>query len=84
MTQAQARQEVVKLLRKLRAIYRVLDTQGERFERRIDRLIAKRKKLILADELIPLTKELLDFLGLAKDLEGAMGLTIRAVTKYEV
>jgi hypothetical protein len=84
MTQAQARQAVVKLLREVRAVYRRADTQGERFERWIDRLIKERKKLVLADELIPAVEKLFVYTGLVKDLEKAMGATIKAVTRYEV
>ncbi len=84
MTQAQARQAVVKLLREVRAVYRRADTQGERFERWIDRLIKERKKLVLADELIPAVEKLLVYTDLVSDLQKAMGATIKAVTRYEV
>lgn len=84
MTQAQARQAVVKLLREVRAVYRKADSQGERFERWIDRLIKERKKLVLADELIPAVEKLLDYIALVNDLQKAMGATIKAVTRYEV
>ncbi|MBA7550419.1 hypothetical protein ES705_42933 [subsurface metagenome] len=84
MTQAQARQAVVKLLREVRAVYRRADTQGERFERWIDRLIKERKKLVLADELIPAVEKLFLYTSLVRDLEKAMGATIKAVTRYEV
>ncbi len=84
MTQAQARQAVVKLLREVRAVYRKADTQGERFERWIDRLIKERKKLVLADELMPATEKLMDYVWLVGELQKAMGATIKAVTRYEV
>lgn len=84
MTQAQARQAVVKLLREVRAVYRKADTQGEKFERWIDRLIKERKKLVLADELIPAVEKLLDYVAFVNDLQRAMGATIKAVTRYEV
>ena len=47
-------------------------------------MIKERKKLVLADELIPAVEKLLDYIALVNDLQKAMGATIKAVTRYEV
>lgn len=51
LTDAQARNLVIKALRQARAAYRAADTQGEREERELDRLI-KRKTRISANQLL--------------------------------
>lgn len=53
LTDAQARNLVIKALRKARAAYRAADTSGEKEERDLDRLI-KRKTRISADQLLVL------------------------------
>jgi hypothetical protein len=55
LTDAQARNLVVKALRQARAAYRAADTAGEREERELDRLI-KRKTRMNANQLLELHK----------------------------
>lgn len=50
LTDAQARNLVIKALRQVRQAYRTADTQGEREERELDRMI-KRKTRISANQL---------------------------------
>lgn len=53
LTDAQARNLVIKALRQARAAYRAADTAGEKEERELDRLI-KRKTRINANQLVTL------------------------------
>ncbi len=53
LTDAQARNLVIKALRQARAAYRAADTAGEKEERELDRLI-KRKTRINASSLVTL------------------------------
>lgn len=55
LTDAQARNLVIRSLRTARKYHRAADTQGERFEREIDRLI-KRKTRISAKSLVTLAE----------------------------
>jgi len=52
----QLKSERLKALRMVRRVYRTLDSKGEAFERRIDRLIA-RKTMVELDEVDPLIKD---------------------------
>jgi len=54
-TQGQRRREALAAIRKLRQIWRQVDTAGERIERELDRLI-RRKTLISPDSLSNLSK----------------------------
>lgn len=56
LTDAQARNLVIKALRKARAAYRAADTAGEKEERDLDRLI-KRKTRINATQLVVLAEK---------------------------
>jgi len=64
LTDAQARNLVVKALRQARAAYRKADTAGEVLERDFDRLI-KRKTRISANQLVVLANKYKKFLAQA-------------------
>lgn len=52
-TQGQRRREALAAIRKQRALYRTADSEGERAERELDRLL-RRKTLVSLDELAKL------------------------------
>jgi hypothetical protein len=64
LSDAQARNLVVKALRQARVAYRKADTAGEVFERTLDRLIL-RKKRINAQQLVTLADQYKRYLALA-------------------
>lgn len=68
LTDAQARNLVIKSLRKARIAHRKADTAGEKFDREIDRLI-KRKTRINASSLVTLNKIYGEFLVLAEAMQ---------------
>lgn len=45
LTDAQARNLIIKALRQARQAFRTADTQGEKFEREIDRLIKRKTRI---------------------------------------
>jgi hypothetical protein len=63
LTDAQARNLVIKALRQARAAYRAADTAGEREERELDRLI-KRKTRMNANQLLTLADRYKKYLDL--------------------
>jgi len=63
LTDAQARNLVIKALRQARAAYRKADTAGEKEERELDRLI-KRKTRINAASLATVSQRYKNYLGL--------------------
>jgi len=68
LTDAQARNLVIKSLRKARAAYRAADTQGEKEERELDRLI-KRKTRINANSLVTLSNRYAAYLALVEAIQ---------------
>jgi hypothetical protein len=68
LTDAQARNLVVKALRQARAAYRAADTMGEREEREYDRLI-KRKTRINAASLVTLAKRYSEYQKLVNAIQ---------------
>jgi len=68
LTDAQARNLVIKSLRKARQAYRSSDTQAERVERELDRLI-KRKTRINAGSLLTVSKMYEDYLKLVSNIQ---------------
>jgi hypothetical protein len=68
LTDAQARNLVIKALRQARAAYRAADTAGEREERELDRLI-KRKTRINANSLLTLSKRYADWQKLTNNVQ---------------
>jgi hypothetical protein len=66
---------VKQALRALRKVWRGLDTQGERMERNLDRLI-NRTTLVYADQLEPMIGEWRDFKSKVNLLEKAMTDTL--------
>jgi len=69
--QVEQKSRVKQALRATRKTYRGLDSSGEQFERRVDRLI-ERKTLVYADELEPLIGQFRDMQARMKGLEGAL------------
>lgn len=63
LTDAQARNLVIKALRQARAAYRAADTAGEKEERELDRLI-KRKTRMNANQLLTLANRYKAYLEL--------------------
>jgi len=84
VTYAQARQEVIRALRGLRAVYRRADTQGEKLERSLDRLITKRKKIVVSREMEPIMDKWREYLRLVKDMEVGMSKALRIIVSYEL
>ncbi|MBA7705373.1 hypothetical protein ES703_114201 [subsurface metagenome] len=84
MTFAQARQEAISGLRALRAVYRKSDTAGEVFERSLDRLIEKRKKIVVSRELLPLIEKFRVFYSHVLDMEEALKICAEVLMKYEL
>lgn len=68
LTDAQARNLTIKALRQARAAYRRVDTQGERIERELDRLI-KRKTRISANSLVTVANLYKEFQQLSNTLQ---------------
>jgi len=68
LTDAQARNLVIKALRQARAAYRAADTAGEREEREYDRLI-KRKTRINSSSLVTLVKRYNSFQALVNKIQ---------------
>jgi|WetSurMetagenome_2_1015567.scaffolds.fasta_scaffold127970_3 hypothetical protein len=68
LTDAQARNLVIKSLRKARAAYRAADTMGEKEEREYDRLI-KRKTRINASSLLTLAKRYTEYQKLVAEIQ---------------
>jgi len=56
LTDAQARQLVIKALRQARATYRKGDTAGEKYERELDRLIKRKTRINVASLQTALTR----------------------------
>lgn len=54
--QSEQKSQVRQALRSVRKVYRQLDTRGEKFERRVDRLI-ERKTQVYPDEIVPLVSD---------------------------
>jgi len=71
LTDAQARNLVIKALRKARAGFRASDTAGEKLERELDRLI-KRKTRINAASLNTLADRYNDYLAKAEAVQGSL------------
>lgn len=69
--QVEQKSRVRQALRATRRTFRSLDSSGEQFERRIDRLI-DRKTIVYADELEPLIGQYRDMQTRMKSLEGAL------------
>lgn len=84
MTFAQARQEVITGLRTLRVVYRKADTAGEIFERNIDRLIEKRKKIVVSRELLPLIERFRVYAAHVKDIQQGLTVAVETLMKYEL
>ena len=84
MTFAQARQEVITGLRALRRIYRKADTAGEVFERNLDRLIEKRKKIVVSRELLPLLERFRAYSAHVRDIEDGLIIAIDVLLRYEL
>jgi hypothetical protein len=68
LTDFQAKQLAVRALRQARAAYRKADTQGEKFEREVDRLI-KRKTRINAGSFNTLTKHYQEYIRLVSQMQ---------------
>lgn len=68
LTDAKARNLVIKSLRQTRAYYRKADTAGESLERELDRLI-KRKTRINANSLIGINKRYKEYMNAASILQ---------------
>jgi len=68
LTDAQARNLVIKALRQARAAYRKADTAGEKEERELDRLI-KRKTRINANSLQTMSARYAEFIRLAEAIQ---------------
>jgi hypothetical protein len=68
LTDAQARNLVIKSLRQARAAYRAADTAGEKEEREYDRLI-KRKTRINAASLVTLAKRYTEYQKLVNQIQ---------------
>lgn len=84
MTFAQARQEVITGLRTLRVVYRKADTAGEVFERNLDRLIEKRKKIVVSRELQPLIERFRVYRAHVIDIQAGLIIAIDTLVKYEL
>lgn len=84
MTYAQARQEAIKAIRNLRAVYRRADTQGEKLERTLDRLISKRKTIVISSQMSPAVEQWREYLRLVKDMEVGMVSCLRILASYEL
>jgi len=65
-------------------VYRKSDTAGEVFERNLDRLIEKRKKIVVSRELLPLIERFRIFYAHVKDMEEALIIAVDTLTKYEL
>lgn len=72
LTDAQARNLVIKALRQARVQHRKGDTEGERYEREVDRLI-KRKTRINASSLVTLNELYTQYLAYVEAMQ--RGLT---------
>jgi len=81
MTYTQQRDLVRKGLRNLRRVYRRADTEGEKFERHLDRLI-NRKTLVGVAELEAIATEYKAWQRLVSDAEQATADTINVRTAY--
>lgn len=73
-TQGQRRAEAIAAIRKLRRIFRQIDTAGERVERELDRLI-KRKTLIGPDQLETVMNRIAELVKLMTNLQDGSVLT---------
>jgi hypothetical protein len=72
LTDAQARNLVIKALRQARAAYRAADTAGEMEERELDRLI-KRKTRINSASMVTLANRYQKWLQLASAVQQPLG-----------
>lgn len=72
LTDAQARNLVIKALRQARAAYRAADTAGEKEERELDRLI-KRKTRINSSSMVTLANRYQKWLQLASAVQQPLG-----------
>jgi len=77
-TQGQRRQEAVAAIRKMRAVYRRMDSLGEAVERELDRLV-KRKTLIGPDQLNTVMNRLNIFLQMGNTLQSAAVLSTEII-----
>lgn len=84
MTYAQARVEATRALRQVRSVYRKADTQGEKVERTLDRLIVKRKKIVTSSEILPLVERWREYKARVEDMEKALTLAGQLLAAYEL
>lgn len=71
LTDAQARNLVIKALRKAKAVFRTSDSYGESLEREFDRLI-KRKTRINANSLVTLNQRYKDYINKVAAVQGPL------------
>jgi hypothetical protein len=81
LTDAQARNLVIKSLRQARAKYRTADTTGERLEREFDRLI-KRKTRINARSLVTLGEHYKAYLDMVTALQYTLATAYEAASLF--
>jgi hypothetical protein len=80
LTDAQARNLVIKALRQARAKYRTADTQGEKLEREFDRLI-KRQTRINAASFTTLVKRYTEYTQLVEAIQTSI-ITAHEAASY--
>lgn len=81
LTDAQARNLVIRALRTSRQYYRTADTLGEKFEREVDRLI-KRKTRINATSLVGLSKRYKEWLDAVTRAQKPLGDAYDAAAQF--
>jgi hypothetical protein len=81
LTDAQARNLVIKSLRQARAAYRAADTAGEKEEREYDRLI-KRKTRINASSFRTLDQRYRDYLKKAEAIAAYLATAMEIASKF--
>lgn len=82
MTFAQARERAEKDLRVARQAYRKADTLGEIVERNLDRLIMKRKRIVTPAQLLPLLERYEKYARQVINLELALTLAGKRLSRY--
>ena len=81
LTDAQARNYVIRALRQARAAYRKADTAGEVEERELDRLI-KRLTRINATQLVGLAEKYNKYRGLADDIAQPLADAMEVASQF--